>query len=612
MTVAKRVATFWGNLSISKKMVTVMLCAVLLVAFLLTFIYYQLAADISREHTDSNIVSTLNQAAVNLDLKIDAIETMLYNLSTDAELQNILTRFNRNQLDSEYDVWEQSNAMKSILVAESLKESYVSGVYVYDITGNQFAMTNYVYSYEASAGQIDLTELDAAKGSTVWFDLTEIPSRYESFESYKAIPAGKVIYNSATQQTVGYVVVFVNTECFLDCVRGVPFYSDDVVFLRDRGGNIIADGLVNADDVKSAPSELNRIMNCQYNGEERYIADWQGASEVLTITLITRNSNQSSELIYLQRLTILLLTLTGVCSVTLIILVARGISRPILALTEDMQKFSGGNFTVQVSAKYNDEVGILRKTFNKLVTDIRDLIDNVYKERMLQQQAQLKMLQMQINPHFLYNTLDTINWLAIVHGDEDISEVSRSLANLMRFSLIDRELIPLEEELDALEHYLLIQKYRYGDSLKVDYDVSEESIYERIPPHVLLPIVENALNHGLKDQEGEKRISISSSILDGELRIRITDNGCGMSAQKLDMLTQSIAKGEELHNETRTSIGFANLNQRLILRYGSGAALQITSTEGSGTSVEFRIACDRNEENYELDKEVDTYELGSQ
>ena len=171
-----KVANFWGSLSISKKMVTVMLCAVLLVAFCLTFAYYHLAAGISREHTDGNIVSTMNQAAVNLDLKIGTIEDMLYNLSTNTELQNVLTKFDRDQINSEYDLWEQSAAIKSILVSESLKESHVSGVFVFDLKGNRFEVTNYAYSYETAVEGINLTQLDEAKGRTVWFNVTKVLS----------------------------------------------------------------------------------------------------------------------------------------------------------------------------------------------------------------------------------------------------------------------------------------------------------------------------------------------------------------------------------------------------------------------------------------------------
>lgn len=246
-----------------------------------------------------------------------------------------------------------------------------------------------------------------------------------------------------------------------------------------------------------------------------------------------------------------------------------------------------GDFTVQVSVLYNDEIGILRRNFNRLVNDINHLVSDIYNEKMLKQQAQLRMLQMQINPHFLYNTLDTINWLAQSHGAEDVAEVSRSLGYLMHFSLADQELISLEEEMDAVEHYMLIQRYRHGEQLKVEIEVEEEALYEKVPRHIILPLIENAIEHGLKNKIGEKQIQITGEVQQDVVIMHVSDNGVGMAPEEIERALDGSGQKKKRH----MSIGLNNVNRRIVLRYGEAYALQIHSVVGEGTTVEVRIPC---------------------
>lgn len=224
-----------------------------------------------------------------------------------------------------------------------------------------------------------------------------------------------------------------------------------------------------------------------------------------------------------------------------------------------------------------------------LVNDINHLINDVYNEKMLKQQTQLRMLQMQINPHFLYNTLDTINWLAHSHGAEDVAEVSRSLGYLMRFSLAEKELISLEEELNAVEHYMVIQSYRYGEQLKMYIEIDEEVLYEAVPRHIILPLIENAIEHGLKSKPGQKWIRISGEIKENVIYIKVADNGVGMTREKIGELQgerSSVARQKEAGH---MSIGLQNVDQRIRLRYGEAYAIQIESLIGEGTTVILRF-----------------------
>lgn len=222
---------------------------------------------------------------------------------------------------------------------------------------------------------------------------------------------------------------------------------------------------------------------------------------------------------------------------------------------------------------------------------------DIYNEKMLKQQAQLRMLQMQINPHFLHNTLDTINWLAQSHGAQDVAEVSRALSYLMRFSLAEGELIPLEEEMDAVEHYALIQRHRYGAQFVIEIRIKDEALYEKVPRHVILPLLENAVEHGFKNKLGEKRVRITGWVRAGVVHVQIMDNGAGMAPDKIEKAlgeteTEADAGQEKGQEQKRhASIGLRNVDRRIRLRYGDDYALRLHSVVGEGTTVLARIPC---------------------
>lgn len=582
---------YWGNLSIAKKFSVIILVAVFLLAIIPILVYYVFSASILRSEADQNIINTLNQTVYNLESNITTVNGMLYDLSTDSDLQNVLTGLDKGNLESDYEYWECYDAIQSISIQKKLKYEDIYSIYIYDLEGHEFAVGNYLYIREKIPDAEVFSEIMEAKGRNVWLEPVDYLHKYTSNVVFSSVPVGKAIYNRSTQQLIGYAIVYVNTEFFCEVISDLCFYKDDIVLLLDANENLLNPIDFVLSSISGRLENYNEIAEIDFNGEKKNIAVWPVDDGLMRLVVITENANKSHNFVVLRTFTFIMAIIVALVSLMIIRTVAKDVSDPILELAEDMQRFSAGDFSLQISAKYTDEVGILRRSFNKQVNDIRNLIDNVYREKNLKQQAKLKMLQMQINPHFLFNTLNTINWLAISHGDEDVSAMTQSLAYLMRFSLSDNELVPLEEELDAVEHYFLIQKYRYGSSLVFTYDICEEALYEIVPPHIIMPILENSLLHGLKNTIGEKKIHIACKIQDGFLEIRISDNGCGISREKLDMIERGLFSEESETTMEKKTIGLANVNQRLVIRYGTVSSLHISSEENKGTSVYFRIPC---------------------
>jgi len=273
------------------------------------------------------------------------------------------------------------------------------------------------------------------------------------------------------------------------------------------------------------------------------------------------------------------------------------LTRPIQILMRKMRQAAGGNLDAKVHPSGSDEIAALGSSFNTMIERIKELMERSIREQRLIQMAELRMLQAQINPHFLYNTLDSVIWMAEAGNKEQVIQVIQALSKFFRISLSKgRELITIWEELEHVRSYLVIQQVRYRDILDYSIEVPKEMYSYLILKMTLQPIVENALYHGIKNKRGRGMIRISGQMQDGAMLITVTDNGAGMSREKLEALTRryqtasDLELGEELINDRdQSGYGLYNVEQRIRLFYGDEYGITIMSEEGAGTSVTVRI-----------------------
>jgi two-component system, sensor histidine kinase YesM len=262
------------------------------------------------------------------------------------------------------------------------------------------------------------------------------------------------------------------------------------------------------------------------------------------------------------------------------------IARPVIALRALMKEAEEGNLAVRFEGRQEDEIGHLGKSFNAMIEEIQKLIDLVYREQQSKREAELKTLQEQIKPHFLYNTLDTIHWMAQDHGAADIVQIVSALTSLFRIALSKgKEMISLSDELEHVRSYLIIQKLRYEDKFDFSLCVQDEMLSFMVLKLTLQPIVENAIYHGIKERRGHGTIRVDALRRDGALVVRVCDDGVGMSSEKLEavraLLTQ--APAESSH---KTGYGISNVNERIQLSFGKDYGLRFQSAPGVGTTVE--------------------------
>ncbi|MCC3356789.1 cache domain-containing sensor histidine kinase [Bacillus sp. REN16] len=268
------------------------------------------------------------------------------------------------------------------------------------------------------------------------------------------------------------------------------------------------------------------------------------------------------------------------------------ISKPIGQLMTFMRKAEGGELGVRYIEKRDDEIGMLGRSFNKMLKQINELLRLTERHERQKREAEFRSLQANINPHFLYNTLDTIQWMARKQKATDIAEVVESLAKLFRIGLSKgRDIITLDKEIEHIESYLRIQKTRYREKLLYQIDVDEGlgSLY--VLKFILQPLIENAIYHGIKERRGPGQILVTARQDKEKLLLAIQDNGAGMSESQLHEIRLALTDAVRItenqgESKNQKGYGILNVQARILLAFGHEYGITIESSENTGTKIE--------------------------
>ncbi len=260
------------------------------------------------------------------------------------------------------------------------------------------------------------------------------------------------------------------------------------------------------------------------------------------------------------------------------------ITYPLKKLLNKIRKTKIGDYRIgSKEPEQLDDVSDIVNSFDYMFKRVEDLVNIVIEEQKYENDLKYEALRAQINPHFLFNTLNTIKWSALMSGSENVSKMISSLGKLLEVSINKGEdEISLREELELIESYVYIQNIRFNDIFKLVFDVDEELKEAKVLKLILQPIVENSIIHGLKTKMSSGEITISAAVKESKLYITVKDNGVGISRDKVDRILNSDYENRE---HKYTSIGLINIHERLKIKYGNEYGLEIASEEGSGTMV---------------------------
>ncbi|WP_168119791.1 histidine kinase [Paenibacillus sp. HB172176] len=272
-------------------------------------------------------------------------------------------------------------------------------------------------------------------------------------------------------------------------------------------------------------------------------------------------------------------------------------TKPLVRLGKMAETVERGNLEVRSNIRGKDEIGYLGQSFDQMLDRIKQMIAEITRTQTRKRKAELAMLQAQINPHFLFNVLNSIRMKVMRKGDQESAEMISSLSKLLRMTIIqEKGLIPLEEELAIIADYMLLMNMRQKQQVELDIDAHPETLQLMVPRFFMQPIIENALIHGLSQREG--RIEISAKSRAGETMLQITDDGRGMDDETLEQLEKSLSQHghtaavEGTERETKgglSSIGLSNVHERMKMTYGEGFYIDIRSDIDIGTQITLHI-----------------------
>ncbi|HKJ86492.1 MAG TPA: sensor histidine kinase [Spirochaetia bacterium] len=416
------------------------------------------------------------------------------------------------------------------------------------------------------------------------------------------ITLSRTIHDEVPAGGASVLLVDLNFSVINDLVSRISLGNRGYLFIVDSSGGIVyhpRQELIYSDLEQEYIERVLETPNDSFT-----VSDAKG-DRIYTVSTSERTGwrivgvNYASEMVRNRRLigryyTYSTLAFVVVALITSI-LISHRLSRPILRLRHSMQAVEQGNFDISVDVSGKNEIGDLARDFTIMVTQIRELMRRNAEEHEQKRKSELLALQNQITPHFLYNTLDSIIWMAEGRQHENVVTTVSALARLLRLSVSKGdELISIHDEIEHIRSYLTIQKLRYRDRLDFSIDVDETVMRLRAPKVILQPLVENAIYHGIKNKEGGGRVAISAGLHAERVVLSVSDDGVGMSPERMRCVLepQTDSGPQTTHeglNGSRSRVGLRNVHERIQLYFGEEFGLTFRSNNGSGTIVDVRL-----------------------
>lgn len=346
--------------------------------------------------------------------------------------------------------------------------------------------------------------------------------------------------------------------------------SGEVVFTTDRALNL-ANKAVYFNKIDIPRQSL--ILKKEYD-TVNYLNDWKIVGVFPRMSMFELAKNSGGFFLYLTLANFLVPTI-------LILLIFRSLHTRIITLLKHMKMVKNQKFETIENNWHQDEIGQLTEEFNRMTTNIKQLIENVYRAELQQKQAQLNALQSQINPHFLFNALETIRMRSVIKDEDETAQIIKNMAIIFRKSLVwNKDLVTVEEELELIECFLGIQKYRCEDKLSFDIQIDPDVLSYKIPKMCFLSFVENACIHGLESIRGKGWMKMQLTRTGDMLTFQLSDNGIGIVPEKLNAILSDLEQeGMDKH------VGIKNVFIRLKLYYQNNFQFVIKSDPGMGTMV---------------------------
>ncbi|WP_339189644.1 sensor histidine kinase [Paenibacillus sp. FSL P2-0121] len=584
---------FLANLPMERKLIVIF---VFLISLPITYVSYLS----SRSMFNSVLVNATDGAGQMTSNASDTIDRYIADLKryTALPLYNTDVQVYLTQQNTD---WEKNTGMAMFLSYLNHTKEEIIAVYLVDQYGSVFydkdAGINELYPEERLAKWRIMSE-DAGAAPVIQGRHTIRTNSNVHKEVFSVL---RTINSVSTLQNIGILVFDVDINLFKGIIDPVNAVTQGNTFIVDNNGDLIYASEDSAVPNLAADTQtLNTKLLLQQVNQQQdhfqidlngqsYLAVYTVSKQTGWTTMVTIPLTRILSPVQKNRNTLILTTLIIIAFALFVAtIISHALTKPLKSLVRLMKRVQHGNLDVWQHSKYNDEIGMLGSHFNRMIIRIKDLLQEVSITEKRKQKADMRALQNQINPHFIYNTLESIRMLAESNDDPRVAKLTYLLGLQMRYSIVrNEEAVTIRQELDHVRNYYQLLEIRFPDKFRLNIDVPDEFLHLSVIKLVFQPIVENAVFHGLDQKVGLGTLSITAWSEHGDAVFCVEDDGIGMDEATLRSLNNSLQTGTD--NE-RFGIGLRNVNERIRLHYGSSFGLLVESELGIGTRVTLRIA----------------------
>ncbi len=549
--------------------------------------------------TVKNMTSVYENLTQTVQENITYLEGDLLDISTyltiNRDIRQILNARNTSFSLQQPLIWEQSAPTDFVRDMISIK-SHIKSIILYPENGiRPFAISQDKSVFNRDINKIhDLQIYKYAleeKGNEVW---TRVKKNEEGLfiqNLSDKIVISREIFNLSKTRSIGFLSIGIDAAKYEQiCSNAIQKVNEGIIICSKYGEELVRVGEI-AETVGKYITSDEFLETVSGNGknymeyQNNYIFYSEDTTNHNIICYMLPVSNWYSQIQTIRVVTLVFCATLLFGMFPLFVVATTIISKPLNRLYHSMIKFKEGDFNQRVEVTSYDEIGEVSECFNQMVEDIKQLIDKNYVMVLRERQSELDALQAQINPHFLYNTLDSLYWQAVSANSNELAEDIFSLSQLFRLVLSQGQSeIPIAKERDLIFHYLQIQKMRFKRKLNFSINLEEAILGFTIPKLIIQPFVENAIVHGLERTGEAGSIEIEGYLAEGNIILEIKDNGVGMTQEQVkEIFEKEEGKGYSSQRIGRYAI--KNIIERLNLKYHHDFKLQIQSTVGVGTSV---------------------------
>jgi two-component system, sensor histidine kinase YesM len=575
-----------------------MLTTIIIIApmLVLSFVTYQISAQKLGENVSRSGKATIEMGGHYLDRMIIDLYDLFNVVQGNSLIQQLLIKGYMEETDpssvknDDYRYVRNLRKMREALNGIMMSKPYIVSYLIYHegASPDKRLYANSGAYLSPNRAELWVSEL-TARGTIVWRDNESLQN---STNPQNSIIVGKKLKKITDDYgDLGFILIEIDKDAFFQGLTFLRSASDSYSLITDESGHpiySITDSgkfqhVLSITEQIKIPSKQT-VWKLRRSGNEYIVQYVENERTNWKLFNIMEASKLSEEARVIRGITILVFLLLLIIGWFLALWVSNTVTRPLKKLSSLIRSgMTGSHRTLNFDE--TDEVGQIGVRFIRVNEENKELHKQVYAALLRRKEAEIQALQAQINPHFLYNTLESLNWLAISRKQFDISEVVGSLGKFFRLAIgKGSDMISIEDELEHAKAYVKVQQFRYKDKFDFYMEIEAGLMKCYVPKFILQPIVENCIYHGLKQKSGQGTILISGETHDNHVYIRITDDGVGIPAERLSEVQKALSG-----DATSTVYGIKNVHDRIQMRYGMNNGIFISSIEGQYTTVTVKL-----------------------